>query len=682
MGVVEAGGVVVQHGIVGVYAAVQAELAAVDAGKHAGPVGIFLADVGIRYQLRAIGLRAAHRLNRAGGIAHEGREVQVGALHKGAVAQLVVVGVFGVECRLSLGNDERVGLLRVGVQKLQRGPLNALVVGQLQHVAIGQPAREVGAGHQHTVVGHGHRAQLVLKVGRDGGVLVAQARLQGETFGQAQGVGGVGGGHVLAVVEAVVQARAGFGHERATGPRVLKIAVVAVHAAHNVLGPELQNLGFGDGRLVVGLHREFLVGAGVFVAQARRGRVRAQNIVREIIGAVVAAVQRQNAEFLLRLLEGVGEVQAGIHGLGVVGHAHVAHRAALHRRQRAESELVGVPVAGSVRERSRERVMLIKVVIPAQHRAAKRLALARIGRLQGGRGHTALGIFENLLVAVFARNVVARPPEAAQREAHFAGAVAALHAQVAAAGADAGIHAQGAAAQVVLLGDDVDDAAAALRVVLGRGRGDDFHGLNLVGRNLAQRIGHAGGGNGRGLVVDEHLDVGAAAQAHVAIQVHAQQGHPLEHVGGIAAAGRLVVFGVVHRAVYLFLNQRFLRRHHHFAQLLGRSRQGHFAQIHGLAGGDYHAGPLLVLIPQKAHLHRVGAGRNAGQHKPAVVAAHAPVHHFAGCPIEHGHRGVGHRFVRRRIEHGARDAASGRARSRGEHGATASGGGARLGKSN
>ena len=678
VGVVEQiGHVVVQHGVVGIEAAVEAEFAAVEAGKHAAAVGVFAANVGVGHVLYTGGLArsrvalgCAHRLDGARGVARKGREIEVGALHEGAVAQLVVVGVFGLQRGLAGGHDERVRLLRVGVQELQRGALDAAVVGQLEHVAVGQLAREVHAGHGHAVVGDGH-GLAVVEIGRNDGVLVAQAGFQGEAPGQAQRHGGVGGGYVLAVVEAVVQPCADTRHELAVGPRSLEVAVVAIHAAQNVLAAELQNLVFGQRGLVVGLHREFLVGAGVFVAQARRIGIGAEDAVGEVVGAVVAAVQGQQAELLLGLLEGVGVVQAGVHGARVVAHVHVAHRVAVgQRRQAGEPVLIGVLVAGPVRERGRERVVLVDVIVPAQHPAAKRLVLAGVGRLRRHRGRAAVGVPDGLHVRELARHVVARPAEAAQVEAHLAGAVAAVQAEVAAAGARAGIHAQGAAAQVIAFGDDVDDAARALRVVLGRGRGDDFHGLNLVGRNLLQRVGDAGGGNGRGLVVDEHLDVARTAQAHVAVEVHAQQRHALEHVGGVAALGRLVVFGVVHRAVHALLNQGFLGRHHHLAQLLGRSRQGNAAQGRGLAGRDRHAGPRHALVAQKAHLHRVAANRNAGQYELAVVAGHAAVHGLAGR-IEHGHRGVRNRLAGGSVGNRAGDAAGRGARGVGENGPAA-----------
>ena len=655
------GHVVAQHGVVGVKTAVQAEFLAVDAGKHAATVSVFFADVGVGNLLHRVVEGPPHRLNRARGVAHKGREVQVGPFHQGAVAQLVVVGVFGAQRGVAFRHNERVGGLDVGVQKLQGRALNAAVVGHFQHVAVGKLAREVHARHQHAVVGDGHRL-AVPEIGHDGGVLVAQARLEGEALGQAQGVGHVGGGHVLAVVKAVVQARAHQGPKLAVLALGAEVAVVAVHAAQNVLGSELQQLGFAGWRLVVGLHRKFLVGAGVFVAQpAGRAKVlKVEDVVGEVVRAVVAAVQGQEAEFLLRLLEHVGVVQAGVHRAREVGHAHVAHRVAVRqRRNRSQPVLVGARVAGPVGERGREGVVLVQVVVPAQHRAAKRLVLPRIGCLPGGRDQGPTAIFDALLVAELAGNVVARPSEAAQRKAHFAGAQAALQAQVAAAGAHAGVDAQGAAAQVVGFGDDVDDAPAALGVVLRRGRGDDFHGLNLVGRNLLQCVGNAAGRDGRGLVVDEHPDVGAAAQGHVAVQVHAQQGHAFEHVGGVAAAGGLVVFGVVHGAVHLLFNQRFLARHHHLVQLLGRSRQRGCAQGHGAARGHQHAGALLGFVAQKAELHRVGAGGQAGQHKLAIVAAHAPVHYLARGPVKHRHRGVRNWFAGGRVRHRTGNAAGG-----------------------
>nr|GFD58813.1 hypothetical protein [Tanacetum cinerariifolium] len=45
------------------------------------------------------------------------------------------------------------------------------------------------------------------------------------------------------------------------------------------------------------------------------------------------------------------------------------------------------------------------------------------------------------------------------------------------------------ALQVILLQHDVDDPARTLGIVLRRRRGNDFDGLNLVGRNLLERVG-------------------------------------------------------------------------------------------------------------------------------------------------------------------------------------------------
>nr|GFD15828.1 hypothetical protein [Tanacetum cinerariifolium] len=141
---------------------------------------------------------------------------------------------------------------------------------------------------------------------------------------------------------------------------------------------------------------------------------------------------RQDAEFALRHLVGVRVVEAGIDGARLVGGFHVAH-VAQHRARAvaAQAVLVVVAVAQPVGHRGAQRVVLVDVIVPAQPGA----------------------------------------PEAAQREAHFAGAVAAVEAQVAGPQARAQVGAQRAAVQVtIFLEHDVDDTTRALRVVLGRGR--------------------------------------------------------------------------------------------------------------------------------------------------------------------------------------------------------------------
>nr|GFD50690.1 hypothetical protein [Tanacetum cinerariifolium] len=80
------------------------------------------------------------------------------------------------------------------------------------------------------------------------------------------------------------------------------------------------------------------------------------------------------------------------------------------------------------------------------------------------------GVGGQLGVGEATRRVVTRPAKAAEREAHFAGAVAAVQVQRARAGAAAAIHAQLPAAQGVRFGNDVDNAARAFGIVLGRGR--------------------------------------------------------------------------------------------------------------------------------------------------------------------------------------------------------------------
>ena len=667
---VAVGHVVDKGGVVGVDARVQVELGAPrKVGKQAAAVGPLLPDVGVR---SLDGIDAAHRAQRfdgAGGVAHKRAKIQVQGLVSRAVAQLEVVGVFGGQGGVAAADVLGICGVDVGVEELQRGALNALVVRQLQHVAVVQLAREVHAGHQHAVVGDVDGRHRVGKVRVDDGVFVAQARLDGEAVGQGHGVGGVGGRHVLAVVELVVvhQAHACPGRQHlAVGPKAHG-AVVRVHAAQNVFGAQFQNLGFANRVLVVELHGVLFVVARVVVLDAARAvGFRVEDFVGKGVGAVVAAEQREQAELVLRLLKQVRVVQAGVHGAREVLHGHVAPRKRARRAGgrrprvggRGQAVLVVAGAAGAVGHRRLQGIELVEVVIPAQGVAPKNLLQARVGGLRGGGGRAAGQGARGLHVRELARRVVLGPPEAAQRKAHLAGAQVAVQAQVAAAQARARVHAQGGAAQVVGFGDDVDDAARAFGVVLGRGRGDDLHGLNLVGRNLLQRVGNAAGGNGRGLVVDEHPDAGAAAQAHVAVQVHAQQGHALEHVGGVAAAGGLVVLGVVDGAVHPLLDDGLLAGHHYFAQLLGGGGQADGAQIGGAAGRHHHAGALLVFVADEADLHRVGAGRNAGQDELAVVAGHAAVHHFTGA-VQHGHRGVRHGLARPRLRHGTGDAAGG-----------------------
>nr|GFC76844.1 hypothetical protein [Tanacetum cinerariifolium] len=139
------GVVVVEHRVVRVDAAVQRQLARVHARKNAGAVGIFLARV-VVVGNNGVAAGSAKALNRAGRIAHEGRHIQVNLLlHHRAVADFVVVGVLGSQLRITDSSLQRVGRLPVGVQKLQRGALNAAVIGQLEYVAVVKFAREVHA---------------------------------------------------------------------------------------------------------------------------------------------------------------------------------------------------------------------------------------------------------------------------------------------------------------------------------------------------------------------------------------------------------------------------------------------------------------------------------------------------------------------------------------------------------
>ena len=203
---------IVQHGIIRVETTIQAEFAAVDACKYAAAVSVFLADVGVGNTLDTsgdfVGIEQGrpYRLNGARGVAREHREIQVYLLNQRTVAQFVVVRVFGPERGLARGNDKGVGLLLVGVEELQRRALNAAVIGQLQHVTVGQLAREVYTGHQHPIVGNGNGGIRIGEISRDGRVFVAQTRFEGEAFGQAQGVGHIGSSHVLTIIEAIVQA--------------------------------------------------------------------------------------------------------------------------------------------------------------------------------------------------------------------------------------------------------------------------------------------------------------------------------------------------------------------------------------------------------------------------------------------------------------------------------------------
>ena len=309
-------------------------------------------------------------------------------------------------------------------------------------------------------------------------------------------------------------------------------------------------------------------------------------------------------------------------------------------------------------------MVLIQVIIPAQRVAAEKLVLTRIGSLRGTGLAVSSWVDSQLVVAETPRRVVPSPAKAAERKAHAAGAVAAVQIQRSRAGAGGAVRAELAAAQVTGLGDDIEHPARPFGVVLGRGRGDDFHRLNLVGGQLAQAIGHAASRNSRGFAIDKHPDAGIAANAQVALQVHAEQGHAPEHVGGIAAAGRLVVFGVIHRAVGLLFHQRLGRAHHYLTQLLRGRGQRQCAEGHYPTGRHHNICPAKLRIAQGAHLHAVGAGRQARQHKLAGAAPYPPAHGRAGGG-QHRYRGVGDGRARGGIHHGASQPAGGLGSGRG-----------------
>ena len=99
-------------------------------------------------------------------------------------------------------------------------------------------------------------------------------------------------------------------------------------------------------------------------------------------------------------------------------------------------------------------------------------------------------------------------------------------------------------------GDDVDDVAALLHHIFGRGVLDDFDAVDGIGGQRLeidfQRIAvHVGG-----IAVNPYLDVGGAAHGDVAFDVHLHTGGVLQGVeGGKAFDGLVVRHVVVHHLV-------------------------------------------------------------------------------------------------------------------------------------
>jgi hypothetical protein len=123
--------------------------------------------------------------------------------------------------------------------------------------------------------------------------------------------------------------------------------------------------------------------------------------------------------------------------------------------------------------------------------------------------------------------------------AHVPGAVppVAVHRRqrVAAAHAEVGL----------LLQHDVDDAGHPLGVVLGRRVRHHLDALDHGAGDLLQERGELRPAQRRGPAVDLHHHVVVAAQAHLAVGVHLDRGHDLEHLARARRARRDVLRAVV-----------------------------------------------------------------------------------------------------------------------------------------
>ena len=224
-----------------------------------------------------------------------------------------------------------------------------------------------------------------------------------------------------------------------------------------------------------------------------------------VLGApVVPGPLTGEGKFLIRLLESTSHVHTGIgrktvreivvrirerRTQGVAGESkeviRCSFRAVLkivHPQRGAQAELTGkVDIAGPLQGRSESGVPVIAFLLQS----------GVLG--DPGGGHIA----------------DADPAEAAAADTgpKTTAAVIQVAEQVAGTRARSGVDGSAQAFDVLLLGNDVDDAAGTFRIVLRRRTGDDFHLLDLIGRDHLQRVSDIGRHERAGFVVDQDTDI-------------------------------------------------------------------------------------------------------------------------------------------------------------------------------
>ena len=164
-------------------------------------------------------------------------------------------------------------------------------------------------------------------------------------------------------------------------------------------------------------------------------------------------------------------------------------------------------------------------------------------------------------------------------------------------------------------GDDVDDVAALLHHIFGRGVLDDLDAVDGIGMQRLeidfQRIAvHVGG-----IAVNPYLDVGGAAHGDVAFDVHLHTGGVLQGIEGVKAFDGLVVRHVV--------------VHHLVVHTVDGAR---CADRNGLEGFDPLEEQQAILLRRTAGGNRFGAVGLSGVSLGCLLGHSGPdgIHQFRG----------------------------------------------------
>ena len=600
--------------------------------------------------------------NHVVGLAVVGRGEDVDLVETQVVAQLEGVGVLGVEVGVAEADLVALAHVHVGVEVPHVGAVHTAAVAELHALEVGDLVREVQRGIELPVgLVDGLGGGMVEVLAVDGRILSAQAGLQRELLHEVAAEGGVDGMDMLVVVEVgrrggVVDMRGGRG-----GAVVVGLLVGPVHTAFVarlqapavVEGPQPVELQVG--RLVVVLR---LALAQVVVVSMGGGiavDLLLLAIARHLAGTeggvegqlLVLAVELLGVKQVERMVE-VDVVAAGglvvVHRVGSVVHiagVDVAMALAVAATQLVAEQqaVVVVEIVFAANLHASHVVgaeaVLVDVVVRASGAVEVEVLDIR-GGVVAALAHAAVGVEEEvvLLGGIVEADVAhGGGDEARQRVGH--------HERQ--RGADVDVHhtvqTKGAGGLVLEL--DVDDAAHALGVVLGRGVGDDLHVLHRRGRYLLQQRRQVAAQQLAGASVDQHLDVARAAQRHIAVVVYRHAWHLLQHVGGRAAATHYILIHIDDALVQLVFHHRALGRHLDGLHQRAAHSQRHLSHIHIAVPvvQHHHIAMVVCIIAHERHPQNI-APVGGRQRETAVALAHRAVDQRRVAGPQQRHIGV------------------------------------------